>query len=59
MSMVVGSIPYVLVVATNLKPNPYYSLPAYALLGAGAAVLWTGEGVRGCRPSLQLPSARA
>lgn len=48
--MVAGAVPYVLVVLTNLKPDYWYSLPTYALLGIGAAILWTGEGVRCGRP---------
>lgn len=55
-SMVLGAIPYVLVVVTNLHPDYWYSLPTYALLGVGAAVLWTAEGVRcGRTPSVHPP----
>jgi MFS family permease len=45
-SMVIGAIPYVLLVFVNVA-TPSYSLylPAFIGVGAGAAILWTGQGV--------------
>lgn len=44
-AMIIGAIPYVLMVLSFLKPGWYTSLPAHALVGFGASILWTGEGV--------------
>lgn len=45
LSMIIGAIPYVIMILSNLKPSYYISVPANFLVGLGAPLLWTGEGV--------------
>ena len=43
--MVVGALPYGLVCLSNLDPSYYLTVPAFGLVGFGAAILWTAQGV--------------
>lgn len=43
--MIVGAIPYVLLVFSNIKPGYALTLPAFILVGFSAAVLWTAQGI--------------
>lgn len=45
LSLVVGGTSYAIFLAANLYPEPYVILPASALNGFGAAILWNAEGV--------------
>lgn len=44
-SIVLGAVPYVLLVFANMAPSYYTFLPAFAAVGFGAAILWTGQGI--------------
>eukprot|EP00164_Ancoracysta_twista_P005353 GFYU01007322.1.p1 GENE.GFYU01007322.1~~GFYU01007322.1.p1 ORF type:complete len:437 (+),score=106.17 GFYU01007322.1:55-1365(+) len=44
-SLVLGGCTYLGVIIGNISPTPYALLPLNALLGFGAAILWTGQGV--------------
>jgi hypothetical protein len=44
--MLVGGLPYVLVCVSNIEPMYATTIPAFGLVGIGAALLWTGQGVR-------------
>lgn len=44
-AMVLGAIPYVLLVFANMAPSYYTFIPAFAGVGFGAAILWTGQGI--------------
>lgn len=45
-SMIAGGIPYVLLVLSNVGTASYaLSIPAFALVGLGASLLWSAEGV--------------
>ncbi len=46
-SMLVGGLPYVLICLANISPQWATTVPAFGLVGVGAALLWTGQGVRG------------
>jgi len=45
--MVLGAVPYICMILSFLQhePSPYIVYPAFFLCGAGAALLWTGQGV--------------
>ena len=45
-SMLVGATPYILICVSNISPSYYTTTPAFGLVGIGAAILWTGQGVR-------------
>ena len=45
--MFVGSLAYILFIGANLKPIAGLMFPASVLLGMGAALLWSAQGVRG------------
>lgn len=44
-AVVLGAIPYVALVFTNLKPSWGLSLPFWILVGLGAGLVWTGQGM--------------
>jgi len=44
-AMIIGSIPYVLMVGATLAPSYYLSVPMNTLVGLGAPLLWTGASV--------------
>lgn len=45
LAMMIGAVPYVLVVFANMAPSWGTLIPASAGVGAGAAILWTGQGI--------------
>lgn len=44
-AMVLGSIPYILMVGATLAPSYYLSVPMNVAVGLGAPLLWTGSSV--------------
>jgi len=44
-AIVVGALPYVALVFTNLNPSWGLSLPFWILVGLGAGLVWTGQGM--------------
>ena len=44
-AVVLGALPYVALVFTNLKPSWGLSLPFWILVGLGAGLVWTGQGM--------------
>ncbi len=44
-SMIIGAVPYLLMVLSFLNPGWYTSLPAHALVGVGASILWSSQGI--------------
>jgi len=45
MSMIIGGLPYIGMIFSNLNPSYYVSIPMYFLVGLGAPLIWTGQGV--------------
>ena len=61
-AMLAGSLPYVLLVLANMLPSWGTFIPAFALVGVGAAVLWTGQGMYLSRCAIReaaTPAAKA
>eukprot|EP00940_MAST-03C_sp_MAST-3C-sp2_P003298 g3298.t1 len=44
-AMIIGGVPYVLMVGATLKPSYWLSIPMNVLVGIGAPLLWTGSSV--------------
>jgi hypothetical protein len=57
MAMVVGAVPYVLLVFANMAPSYYTFIPSFAGVGLGAAILWTGQGMYLSRCSINEAAA--
>jgi hypothetical protein len=53
LAMACGAVPYVLMVFANMAPSWYTLVPASAGVGAGAAVLWTGQGIYMSRAAIR------
>jgi hypothetical protein len=45
LSMIVGAIPYILGCLANIDPTYGLTVPAFGLIGIGAALIWTGQAV--------------
>lgn len=48
-----GAVPYVLLVFANMAPSYSTFLPAFAAVGFGASILWTGQGIYMSRCAVQ------
>jgi hypothetical protein len=45
LSMIIGAIPYILGCLANIDPTYGLTVPAFGLIGIGAALIWTGQAV--------------
>lgn len=44
--MIIGAVPYILGCLANIHPSYGLTVPAFGLIGVGAALIWTGQAVR-------------